>query len=100
MWKSRELRALVPCRSICTCLISDDSTKSTLGSCSYCQVSLCCRRYFCVGLTSRLNPGPLDHWAAHLQEDAVVLAKAGYEVDMVAGDGNCLFQAMLASKFQ
>ena len=52
-----------------------------------------------MGFHSKPNPGPVDHWAAHVQQDVVALAKAGYEVESVAGDGNCLFRAMLASKF-
>ncbi|CAE7193287.1 unnamed protein product [Symbiodinium sp. KB8] len=34
-----------------------------------------------------LSESPVDHWAAHVQQDVVALAKAGYEVESVAGDG-------------
>ncbi|OLP90155.1 hypothetical protein AK812_SmicGene28317 [Symbiodinium microadriaticum] len=36
--------------------------------------------------------GPVDHFAAHIQQDIAMLATAGYDVEEVAADGNCLFR--------
>ena len=48
-----------------------------------------------TGLTSRPNSGPMDHWTAHIQHVGVLAAA----LESVAGNGNCLFRATLASKF-
>ena len=42
----------------------------------------------------------MDHFEAHIQQDIAILTTAGYEVEEVAPDGNCLFRASLASNLK